>query len=358
MDLSTITGFGGMPHGGYVTALMSFALIYVALNVLRVVFLGRIKKITGKTSNKIDDIIVESLAEIRWPAYFFLSLYAGLGLAGVSGFFSRSVFYAFLVVATYYAVKTVQGLVDHATDNIVEKRAREEKNADVSPIRNMSKIFKALLWVVALLLILSNLGYDITALIAGLGIGGIAIALALQNILEDIFSSLSIYLDKPFVVGDFIIVGDDLGVVKKIGIKTTRIQHLQGQELVISNKELTSTRINNYGKMEKRRVSFGFGVLYQTPVEKMRKIPLIVKNVIEAVDLTTFDRAHFKEFSDSSLGFEVVYYVASSDYNKFMDIQQDINLGLMEAFEKEGVGFAYPTHTVYVNSTGDVRQAR
>jgi small-conductance mechanosensitive channel len=210
---------------------------------------------------------------------------------------------------------------------------------------------RGLLWVFAALLILSNLGYDITALMAGLGIGGIAIALALQNVLEDIFSSLSIYFDKPFVVGDFIILGDDLGEVQKIGIKTTRIKHLQGQELVVSNKELTSTRIHNYGKMKKRRVVFDFGVVYDTPVKKLKKIPDIIKNVVESAGPTTFDRAHFKKFWESSLNFEVVYYITGSDYNAYMDIQESINLAIMEEFESMGVEFAYPTQTVYLNKS-------
>jgi hypothetical protein len=173
-------------------------------------------------------------------------------------------------------------------------------------------------------------------------------AFALQNILSDLFSSFSIYFDKPFVEGDFIIIGNDMGIVKKIGIKSTRIQTLQGQELVVSNKELTSTRINNYKKMSKRRAIFNFGVEYSTSKKKLEKIPTIVKKIINNIELASLDRAHFKSFGDSSLDFEVVYYVDSSDYAKYMDIQQEINLALVLAFEKEKINFAFPSRTIYM----------
>ena len=184
---------------------------------------------------------------------------------------------------------------------------------------------------------------------AGLGIGGIAIAFALQNILSDIFASFSIYFDKPFKVDDFIIIGDDKGVVKKIGIKSTRIQTLQGEELVISNKELTESRVHNYKKMERRRIVFVFGVTYETPTEKVKKIPSIIKDIIEKTELADIDRVHFKEFADFSLNFEVVYYLKTSDYAEYMDTQQEINLAMKEHFEKEQIEFAYPTQTVFVH---------
>jgi len=196
---------------------------------------------------------------------------------------------------------------------------------------------------------LSNFGYNISTLIAGLGIGGVAIALALQNILTDIFASFSIYFDKPFQTGDFIIVGNDLGVVKKIGIKTTRLQTLQGEELVISNKELTETRIHNYKKMQKRRIVFNFGLTYDTSSAKLKKVLQILKGIIDKIEIAELDRVHFNKFGDFSLNFEVVYYLASSDYNEYMDTQQAINLAIKEKFEKDGIKFAYPTQTVFVN---------
>jgi len=215
-------------------------------------------------------------------------------------------------------------------------------------IKNITTILKILLWILAVLVVLSNWGINITSLIAGLGIGGIAIALAAQNILQDVFSSFSIFIDKPFKVGDFIVAGDDKGVVENIGIKTTRIKTLQGEELVISNQELTETRVHNFKKMEKRRVAFTLGVAYETPTEKLKKIPEVIKEIISRESLAEFDRAHFKEYGDFSLNYEVVYYISSGDYTEYMDSHQKINFAIKDAFEEMGIEFAYPTQTIFL----------
>jgi small-conductance mechanosensitive channel len=254
-----------------------------------------------------------------------------------------------LVIVTFYAVLGLQKIIRFSTHQFLLKSQKEDKEVDPATIELPSKIANAALWVIAIILVLANLGYDVSALLAGLGIGGIAIAFALQNVLGDIFASFSIYLDKPFEIGDFIIIGDDLGVVKKIGIKTTRIQALQGQEIVISNKELTNSRINNYKKMKKRRIAYKIGVTYDTPTSKLKKVPGIVKKIMDKhKKLVTFDRAHFKDMGDFNLIFEIVYYLASSDYAVYMDTQQALNLDLMDAFKKEKISFAFPTQTVYV----------
>jgi len=201
---------------------------------------------------------------------------------------------------------------------------------------------------VILLLALDNMGVDITALIAGLGIGGIAVALALQNVLGDLFASLSIVLDKPFVIGDFIIVDDLLGTVERIGLKTTRVRSLYGEQLVFSNSDLLNSRIRNYKRMFERRILFSIGVTYQTPHEKLATIPGIIREVIESQEQVRFDRAHFKEYGDSALKFEIVYYVLVPDYNTHMDIQQAINLAIVRRFEEEKIEFAFPTQTLYL----------
>ena len=219
-----------------------------------------------------------------------------------------------------------------------------------SGVAVMTLFGRFVLWSFVLLVIMENLGVNVTTLIASLGVGGIAIGLATQNILSDLFASLSILLDKPFEVGHFIIVGDQLGTVEKIGLKTTRLRSLSGELLVFGNNDLLSSRIRNYAHFWERRVVFSFGVLYDTPSAKLKKIPETVRRIIESVDQTRFDRAHFKEFGDFSLNFEVVYYVLSPDYVVYMDIQEKINLGIFEAFETEGIGFAFPTRTIHIAS--------
>ena len=213
---------------------------------------------------------------------------------------------------------------------------------------------KLLLWSIVVLVALDNLGVNITALVAGLGVGGIVVALAVQSLLADVLASLSIVFDKPFVIGDFIVVEDFLGTVEYIGLKTTRIRSLSGEQIIISNNDLLRCRIRNYKRMTERRVVFHLGVIYQTTHEKLSHINSIVRDIIESKENVRFDRVHFKEYGDWSLIYEVVYYVLSQDYNLYMDIQQKINLDLFRKFQEEGIEFAYPTNTVQiVNDAND-----
>ena len=217
----------------------------------------------------------------------------------------------------------------------------------------MSFVGRALVWTVVALLVLDNLGIDVTALITGLGIGGVAVALALQNVLSDLFASLSIVLDKPFVVGDFVVVGDVMGTVEHVGLKTTRLRSLSGEQLVISNSDLLSSRIRNFQRMSERRAVFQLGVTYETSPDKLRAVPGIVRAAIEGQPGTRFDRSHFKSYGAFSLDFETVYYVHTADYNRYMDVQEGINLELLSQFNAHGIEFAYPTSTVLARVRGE-----
>lgn len=333
----------------YLVALLLFVLATTVLKVFKYVIISKLKSIAAKTKTEFDDVLIKIVDDVGWPFYLLSALCLSLQFIRIPSFIETGVYYTTFIVVTYYVIRGLQTLIDYGARKIILKRQKEEKKVDTAVIDLLSKILKACLWLVAVILILSNLGYDVSTLIAGLGVGGIAVALALQNILTDIFSSFSIYFDKPFQIGDFIIVGDDAGVVKKIGIKTTRIQTLQGEELVVSNKELTEARIHNYKKMEKRRIVFSFGVVYETSTEKLKKIPSTIKEIIDKIELADIDRVHFKKFGDFSLNFEVVYYLKSRDYSKYMDTQQEINLAIKERFEKEGIEMAYPTQTIFLN---------
>lgn len=234
-----------------------------------------------------------------------------------------------------------------------------ERGAQQTTMRMLLFFARLLVFTIGALVIVDNIpGVQITALVASLGIGGIAVALALQNILTDIFASLTITLDKPFVLGDFIIVGDHLGVVENIGLKTTRIRSLSGEQLVFSNSDLLTSRIRNFKRMKERRVAFGIQATYDTPVDKLKKVPGKVKEIIEGLEDTRFDRAHFKAHGSHSLDFEIVYYVLGPDYNLYMDRQQAINLAIHEYFRDEGIEFAFPTRTLYLkNDDAHVGQA-
>ncbi len=217
-------------------------------------------------------------------------------------------------------------------------------------------IARVLIWAVVVLLMLDNLGVDITALVAGLGIGGIAVALAVQNVLGDLLASLSITFDKPFIVGDFLAVGDFLGNVEYIGIKSTRLRSLSGEQIVMSNADLLSSRLRNFGRMAQRRVAFTIGVAYETPADTLEHIPALIRRIVESQADTRFDRSHFARFAAASLDIETVFYVLSADYNKYMDIQQRINLAILREIEALEVEFAYPTQKLWLTRVPPARQ--
>lgn len=223
------------------------------------------------------------------------------------------------------------------------KRTLTTDRAVAGSLAVLGFIAKTLIWALLLLVTLDNLGVNVTALVAGLGIGGIAVALAVQNVLGDVLASLSITLDKPFVIGDFLVVDDFLGTVDYIGIKTTRLKSLGGEQIILSNADLLGSRVRNFGRMAERRVVFTVGVTYETPADKLEQIPGVLREVIESQADTRFDRSHFTKHADFAIEFESVYHVLSANYNHYADIQQAINLGIHRAFERMGIEFAYPT---------------
>lgn len=332
----------------YLIALIIFLISIVALRIFKYVILKKLRNIFAKTTTDYDELLVRLVDEFGWPFYVLISTYIAFQFIVLPDSIRTALYYLILVVATYYAVKSVQTLIDYFAHKISLKKLEEGNGADTSVIDLLSRLLKGFLWIVAALLILSNLGYNVSTLIAGLGIGGLAIAIALQNVLSDIFASFSIYFDKPFVVGDFITLGDDSGTVIKIGLKSTRIQTLHGEELVVSNRQLTESWVHNYKKMEQRRVVFTLGVKNETPNEKLKKIPAIIKGILDNIELAKFDRAHFVRFGDFNLIFEIVYYVGTRDYNKHMDIQHEINLAINDQFGKEGIEMPYPTQMIFM----------
>ncbi len=231
-------------------------------------------------------------------------------------------------------------------ENYKKKKLREDA-VGVTMVSALAFFVRVIVWAVIVLIVLDHFGVNITALVAGLGVGGIAVALAVQNILKDVFASLSIVLDKPFVIGDFIVVDNYMGTIEDIGLKTTRVRSLTGEQLVFPNSNLLESRIKNFRDQRERRVVFLIGVVYQTTREQVRAIPGMIKEIIEAQENTRFERSHFNQFGDSALGFETVYWMTVSDYNVYMDTQQKIYLEIMDRFEKEGIEFAYPTRTLF-----------
>lgn len=335
---------------GLLSWVSSTGIVIVSYFVLRLCFRiveNRAQALGERVNLFAYKIVVDALKSTQRWFLFALSLWIGTRILDRSEFndlIDLSIILAVTLQVALWANRVVTVYIE-----LFSESQREENPGSISAVQGLSFIMRVAIWAVAALLIIDNLGYDVNALIAGLGIGGVAIALAVQNILSDLFASLSIVLDKPFVVGDFIIVGELLGVVERVGIKTTRVKSLSGEQLIFSNSDLLNSRIRNFKRMEERRVAFTFGVLYQTTPEQLEAIPPIIQNLISSIGNTRFDRAHFKSFGASSYDFEVVYYIGTPDYNEYMDTQQKINLGLCRKFEEMGVEFAYPTRTIYVN---------
>jgi len=307
-----------------------------------------------RTAARWDDVIAETVRATGLWLLLPVALYAGSLFLELPARLGRVIELAALLVLMLQAGLWVSRFIERWAEYKIElSRAQEPEGATALGLIAFAARVAA--WSILLLLALDQLGFDITALVAGLGIGGVAVALAMQNVLGDLFASLSIVLDKPFVVGDFIVVDDLRGTVERVGIKTTRVRSLDGELLVFSNGDLLKSRIRNFQRMQERRVLFTLGVIYQTPPEKLKQIPQWLREAVEAQSRTRFDRAHFKEYGDSALVFEIVYYLLDRDYTLYMETQQAINLALFERFAREGVEFAYPTRTLFVNTVSGAR---
>lgn len=320
--------------------------IYVVLSWLK----KRANTLVSNESIKNDfkNILLSIISTIKpIPIIIFSILIASFWLNLPSS--TKSLISKILIVTLIFQIAIWSNIIiDYIVDIYAKKRLnREDSEASklFGPIKFMLLL---IVWSLLLLMALDNMGVNITAFVTGLGIGGIAVALAVQNILGDLFSSLSIVLDKPFEVGDLVVVEDITGKVERVGVKTTRIRSVSGEQVIISNSNLLKAKIKNFKKMEERRVLFRIGVVYESSLEQLKKIPEIIKNCINNTSHARFERAHFVSFGPYSLDFEIVYYVDTNDYATYMDVQQQINLSIMEEFEKFDIKFAYPTQQIYM----------
>ncbi|MFQ5945048.1 MAG: mechanosensitive ion channel family protein [Anaerolineae bacterium] len=339
----------------WLTALGVTLAVALGLRILQSFLARRLQALAERTEVEAYELLGDLAARTRFLLLVIIAVYVGsLGLTlpePLPGVFRLAATLAALAQGGFWGT----GVVNHLVAQRLKQEEIEEDAVGATTVSALGYVGRLAVWVLVLLLALENVGVEVTALVASLGIGGIAVALAVQNILGDLFSSLAIVFDKPFVIGDFIIVDDYLGTVEKIGLKTTRIRSLFGEQIVFSNSDLMGSRIRNYKRMFERRVVFSFGVVYGTPHEIVERIPAMVKEIVEQQETTRFDRAHFKEYGDFALNFEVVYYVLDPDYNLYMDIQERINLAIMKRFQEEGIEFAYPTQTLILAKEGEQR---
>jgi small-conductance mechanosensitive channel len=338
--LNQIIDFALTYQSGFIAAGAAFLGFYL----LRAIGIAYIQKLSEKTTNDIDDLFVNLLKSLKFIFGVMISVLVGFVAAGVS-LASVTWLNALVVLVVTYQIVRAAGVLFRY---IMKKAGPKGGTASV---QGLATVLQMGIWFAGIAFLLAQLGYNITSLVAGLGIGGVAVALAVQSILSDVFSSFSIYFDKPFMVGDFIEVNGMSGTVERIGMKTTRIRSLSGEEIVLSNKQLTDSALHNYGKMHRRRAVHHIGFEYGTESEKLEKFKKDIGEIVDAEELATFDRCHFQSFGDSALIHELVYFAETAEYIDFVDLEHRVNMDIKKYCEENGLEMAFPTQTLYVKKS-------
>jgi len=332
---------------GYAYALAAFLAALALLYVVKNVVIARLRAMAAQTETDLDDLVMALLSKFQWFEYQLVAFFIASRYLALSDGFDRGLKIVILLVFTYRAITIAQALLAYWIDKVTTKRELDGQ-AKISVVKSTQVIMRVLVWVAAVLFVLDNLGVNISAVLAGLGIGGVAVALASQAILGDLFNFFVILLDKPFKIGDFIVAEPIVGTVEHIGLKSIRIRSLSGELMIVSNTKLLGMEVKNYKHMTRRRVVTKTGVVYQTPLDKLKKVPELVTQALAEVENTTFDRCNLSGLGDYSMDFETVYFLESPDYNQHMAAQEKFLQGLVARFQAEGIEFAYPTQTLLV----------
>lgn len=331
----------------YLYALAAFAAALSALYLLKNLGLGRLRALADRTGTDLGNLALALLEKFQWFEYQLAALYAATRYLELSQASDRIFNTVVLLVFTYRAITLAQHLLSYWINRVVSKRELSGEARD-SVVNGTQVVLRVFVWVAASLFVLDNLGINISTVLAGLGIGGVAVALAAQTILGDLFNFFVILLDKPFRTGDFVICDEIMGTIEHVGIKSTRIRSLAGELIIISNSKLLSSGLHNYNHMPQRRVLFTLGLTYQTSPEKLRRIPGLIKNAVTSTANTRFDRSNMSAYADFAIQFETVYYVTTGDYGLYTATHEEILLKIGDAFLAEGIEFAYPTQTLFV----------
>jgi len=335
----------------YLVSLGGFLAVLWGFILARRAGVSRLRSLAPRDAVGLEGLSADLLEKIRTPECVLAALYLATRQLQIHRRLDRLLYAAVLLALTYRAVTMLQVAADYAVRRLLAAPGRDSE-ADRGTARSISYLIGVLLWALAVLFALSNLGFNVNSMLAGLGIGGVAVALAAQAVLGDLFSAFAIYLDRPFVVGDLIAVGDMTGTVERIGIKTTRVRSLSGEMLIIANSRLTSAQIQNFRQLRERRVVVSVGVPYQTQAEQVRKIPALLRAAVAAAPQARCDRAHLKSFGETGFSFELVYFVTDPDYGVYMDANQAIHLAILEAFRKEKISFALPARNLFHQGPG------
>jgi small-conductance mechanosensitive channel len=331
----------------WLTALGMVALSCFVLLAVKLFIIRRLGHLAKRTATDLDDMVVDLIGRTRIIFLVVVSIYAGSHYLSLADTLRDAVRIIAMLALLAQVGIWGNGLIAYMTGKYARERLAHDA-ASSTTLGALRFLGTVILWSVVLLLALENLGFDVTALLAGLGVTGIAVALAVQNILGDLLASLSIVLDKPFVVGDYIIVEQLEGTVERIGIKSTRVRSLSGEQIIFSNADLLRSRIRNNKRMQERRIVFRTSVTAQTKRETLERVPGMLKEIVSSQANARFDRAHFHSIGETGFVFETVYFVLQPDYAMFMNIQQAINFEIVKRFQKERITFAYPTRMVHV----------
>lgn len=340
--------FWGNTYLQYIIAVGGILVALIIIRLLKKFVIRKIQKLVAGTDNQFDDMAFEAVEKFVLPFAYLLINYNIITQLTLHPKVASVLRVAIAVISVYYIVRIINHVLSASLKKYMERKLESPER--IRQMGGVIIVLKAIVWFMGVVLLLDNLGYNVATILAGMGIGGIAIALAAQNILGDLFSYFVIFFDKPFEIGDFVNAEGKSGTVEYIGIRTTRIRSISGEEVVLSNTKLTGNALHNYKRMQRRRIAFSTGVTYQTSAEQLKKIPSIMEDAVRSQETLTFDRAHLASFGDFSINFETVYFVDSADYMVHMDAQQGVLQNIFEAFEKENIQFAYPTQTLFLEN--------
>lgn len=342
--------FLGNSVRSYLLCLLTILVGWVLVWLTRHWVLRWIHRLTQHNRTRFHDFLAENIVRLGMPALYAWIAYMALRDLHLRPSLAKLLQVVITVLIAVQAVRFLLRLARELLERNISRRAdsaraveQERKSA-----RGLLVVIQVVVWMVVIVVVLDNLGIRVSTFVAGLGITGIAVALAAQAVLGDLFSYFVIYFDRPFQVGHSIKVGNFQGEVESIGVKTTRLRSISGEQIVMSNKYLTDNQVLNFRVMSRRRAVLLFELDSATPEPALRAIPGIIQNLVSAFPDATFDRAHFKEFGDLGLRFEAVFFVETPNYHRYMDVVQEVNLGLKANLEKTGVSFASPTRTVHL----------
>ncbi|HAZ12902.1 MAG: hypothetical protein A2X86_08935 [Bdellovibrionales bacterium GWA2_49_15] len=330
-----------MDYSIFIQSGMTLVLGLIAVKVFSILVNTKLTEWAKQTESQWDDVVI-LIIQKRVIPFLYLFVVANSVIALPIPSYIPSAIHKLLIgiggiIAALMSLDLIKAILEHKISGISEQGHK-----------GIVTLVRVVIWALTSLFILDNLGFKVTSIIAGLGIGGVAVALASQTLLSDIFNYFAILFDQPFEVGDHVIVGDTSGTIESMGLKSTKIRSLVGEQIILSNTQLMNTKLHNFKRMDNRRVVFQLGVEYSTTHEQLQSIPTIISKIMTGIPDVKLDRCHFCEFAGSSLNFEIVYYVTGRDYQFHMDKQQQVFLAIFKEFELAKINFAFPTTTVHL----------